>query len=212
MVNATSKNPSECVDFRAVFEASSSAYLLVAADPPRFTILAANPAYLAATMTEVEGPHSIIGRGVFEVFYDNPDDPDASGEEKVRSSFETVIRTKAADAMAVVKYDVPLPAEKGGGFDERYWSPVNTPVFDDSGRVAQILNRADDVTAATKLAMRHEALVTLCAWTKAVKYEGKWLSFEEYMLQRFGLTTSHAISPAALERLMADVEPELHPG
>jgi len=30
------------------------------------------------------------------------------------------------DAMAIQKYDIRKPEEKGGAFEERYWSPINT--------------------------------------------------------------------------------------
>jgi PAS domain S-box-containing protein len=48
--------------------------------------------------------------------------------------------------MAVQKYDIRRPESEGGGFEERYWSPVNTPVFGDDGCVRHILHRVQDVT------------------------------------------------------------------
>lgn len=39
--------------------------------------------------------------------------------------------------------------------------------------------------------------VTLCAWTRTVRYEGEWISVEAYLERRFGLLTSHGISPEA---------------
>lgn len=49
-----------------------------------------------------------------------------------------------------------------------------------------------------------EQFVTLCAWSKTVRYEGEWLTFENYLLRRFGLMTTHGISPEALEKLEAE--------
>lgn len=43
--------------------------------------------------------------------------------------------------------------------------------------------------------------VTLCAWTRTVRYEGEWISVEAYLERRFGLLTSHGISPEAEELL-----------
>lgn len=40
-------------------------------------------------------------------------------------------------------------------------------------------------------------LVTLCAWTRTVRYEGDWISVEAYLERRYGVLTSHGISPAA---------------
>lgn len=48
--------------------------------------------------------------------------------------------------------------------------------------------------------------VTLCAWTRTVRYEGDWISVEAYLEQRYGVVTSHGISPAAEELLVAEAE------
>ncbi|MDQ6716960.1 MAG: CHASE3 domain-containing protein [Gemmatimonadota bacterium] len=53
---------------------------------------------------------------------------------------------------------------------------------------------------------RYQNLVTLCAWSKAVNYEGEWLSFEEYLERRFGLSATHGISPSALESLERSID------
>lgn len=42
-------------------------------------------------------------------------------------------------------------------------------------------------------------LVTLCAWSNTVKHEGEWMTFARYLDRRFGLVTTHGISPSALE-------------
>lgn len=51
-------------------------------------------------------------------------------------------------------------------------------------------------------------LVTLCAWTRTVRYEGEWISVEAYLERRYGVRTSHTISPEA-ERLV-EARLELH--
>ena len=48
--------------------------------------------------------------------------------------------------MAVQKYDIRRPESEGGGFEERYWSPLNTPVLDDKGGIACIIHSVKDVT------------------------------------------------------------------
>lgn len=40
-------------------------------------------------------------------------------------------------------------------------------------------------------------LVTICAWSRTVEYEGEWLSFEEYLRRRFEVNVTHGISPDA---------------
>ena len=128
-------------DYRSLFEAAPALYLVLT---PTLHIAAASDAYLQATKTTRDG---IVGRHLFEVFPDNPDDPAATGVGNLRSSLERVVADGVPDAMAVQKYDIPLP---GGGFEERFWSPVNTPVVVD-GAVTHIIHRVEDVTDFIRL-------------------------------------------------------------
>jgi PAS domain-containing protein len=59
------------LDFAALFDATPSPYLVLAAD---FSIVSVNQAYLRATRTVQE---QIVGRDLFDVFPDNPGDPAA---------------------------------------------------------------------------------------------------------------------------------------
>lgn len=52
---------------------------------------------------------------------------------------------------------------------------------------------------------RIQGLVRVCAWSRTVEYEGRWLSFEEYLKERFHLDTSHGISPAEAEKAFGAV-------
>lgn len=130
-------------DFR-VLEAAPGAYLVL---DPNLTIVAVTNAYLAATMTVRE---KIMGRGLFEVFPDNPDDPAATGMRNLMTSLETVLATRAPHTMPVQKYDIRRPESEGGVFEERYWKPVNTPVLIDE-RVAFIIHAVEDVTDRARL-------------------------------------------------------------
>jgi signal transduction histidine kinase len=130
------------LDFKLLFESAPGLYLIMRPDPD-FTILGASDAYLRATLTTRE---KIVGRGVFEVFPDNPDDPGATGTSNLRTSLERVLANKTSDSMGVVKYDIRRPESDGGGFEERFWSPVNSPVLSPSGDILYIFNRVEDVT------------------------------------------------------------------
>ena len=78
-------------------------------------------------------------------FPDNPEDPDATGAANPRASLTRVVATGERDAMAVQKYDIRRPEEEGGAFEERYWSPDNSPVID-GDKVKYIIHRVEDVT------------------------------------------------------------------
>jgi signal transduction histidine kinase len=149
---AKSRRPRSPPDFDAVFAASPGPNLLLAPDAPTFTIVAANDAYLQATLTKRDGPGGILGRGLFEVFPDNPDDSAATSERNLRASLGEVLRTHHQHAMAVQKYDIPRPQAAGGGFEERYWTPVNTPVLSRVGDVEHIIHHVEDVTEVERLA------------------------------------------------------------
>ncbi len=135
--------PSPYPDYRALFEAAPGLYLVL---DPSFIIVAASDAYLRATMTSRDG---IIGRGIFDVFPDNPADPAATGARNLRASLQRVLRSGQPEAMAVQRYDIPRP--EGGGFVERRWSPLNLPVLGADGKVAYIIHRVDDVTDFLRL-------------------------------------------------------------
>jgi signal transduction histidine kinase len=136
------------VDFRSLFEAAPGLYLVL---DPDLRIVAVSDAYLGATMTRRE---QIMGRGIFDVFPDNPDDPEATGVSNLSASLGRVRQEKVADTMAVQKYDIQRPEAEGGGFEERYWSPKNTPVLDEAGELGYIIHRVEDVTEFVRLTER----------------------------------------------------------
>jgi PAS domain S-box-containing protein len=128
------------IDFRRVFESTPVPYLLLR---PDLTIVGVNDAYLKATLTRRD---AILGRPLFDVFPGNPEAPETHGVAAVRASMQRVLDTGAPETLPVLEYDIPRPAEAGGGFERRYWSPVNSPVLDDDGKVILIISRVEDVT------------------------------------------------------------------
>ncbi len=131
------------VNFNALFETSPNSYLVLASNDPVLTIIAVNDAYLRATKTRRE---DILGRAVFEVFPENPDDPSAESVRNLHDSFRRALDSRAPHRMDILKYDIPRPASEGGGFEERYWRPLNTPVLGPDGEVTALIHYAEDVT------------------------------------------------------------------
>jgi signal transduction histidine kinase len=132
--------PSPALDYQLLFEESPDVLLVLLPDSPRFTAVAATKARLQSTHSILE---QTVGRGLFELFPDNPDDGAADGTRNLRASLERVLATRVADTMAVQKYDIPLP---DGGFEAKYWSPCNLPVLGPDGEILYIMHRAVDVT------------------------------------------------------------------
>ncbi len=129
-------------DFCKLFEALPGLYLILDID---LTIVAVNRAYAQATLID---PEAVLGRALFDVFPDNPQDTQADGVRNLQSSLSRVLLTRRADTMAVQKYDIRKP---DGEFEERYWSPINTPVLGNDGTVRWIIHRVEDVTDLMRL-------------------------------------------------------------
>jgi len=127
------------LDFEAIFSATASAYLIL---DPDLAIVGVNDAYLRSTGRSRD---SVIGRHVFDAFPGNPDDPEADGVGKLHRSFRQVLRSGAADRIDFLKYDIPCGDD--GRFEVRYWSPINTPVFDGAGKLTHIIHQAEDITS-----------------------------------------------------------------
>ncbi|MBI1852196.1 MAG: response regulator [Planctomycetes bacterium] len=156
-------------DFRILFESAPGLYLVLT---PDLTIVAVSDAYLRATMTRRD---EILGKGLFEVFPDNPDDPTASGVRNLRASLDRVFADRTPHAMAVQKYDIRRPDDEGGTFEERFWSPMNWPVLDSRGEVAYVIHRVEDVTEFVRLkrAGSENEQQTAELRTKAAQAEGE---------------------------------------
>jgi PAS domain S-box-containing protein len=169
-------------DFRTLFESAPALYLVVA---PDLTIVAASDAYLRATKTKRE---EILGRGLFDVFPDNPKDPTASGVARTRASMDRVRETRAPDTMPVQRHDIQRPEAEGGGFEKRFWSPVNTPVLDSSGDIVWIIHRVEDVTGSMRvehqLKGERQSLAELRMMVESVR------DYAILMLDKDGLITS----------------------
>jgi PAS domain S-box-containing protein len=124
-------------EINSIFESLPGLYLVLT---PDLTIVSASDAYLDATMTTRSG---IIGRKMFDVFPQNPQEKTQSGVANLRASFGRVLRNAVPDTMAIQKYDIRRP---DGAFEEHYWSPINSPVFGADGRIKYIVHRVQEVT------------------------------------------------------------------
>ena len=112
----------------------------------KLEIVEASDVYLKATLVDRK---SVIGKYIFEVFPDNPDDDQATGVNNLRHSLLNVLQNKVPDTMAVQKYDVR--SAQDNSFKVRYWSPINVPLLDENNNVKYIIHRAEDVTEFIKL-------------------------------------------------------------
>jgi two-component sensor histidine kinase len=115
--------------------------LVLAADAPRFTMVAVNDAHATAFRTR---PELLTGLGLFEVFADPPTPEAAPFLETVRASFQRVLASRGPDEMPVQRYGVDSGS---GGSEERFWTATHTPLFSPDGEITHILSTVRDVTA-----------------------------------------------------------------
>lgn len=125
--------------FQPEFDNSRHPYMLL--DPgPGLHIVDVNDAYAEATFI-TRG--DVVGKSLFEVFPDNPDEVLADGVSNLYSSLRTVAQTGQPHAMAIQRYDIRNPV---GEFVERHWQPINTPIHDKDGHLIFLLHHMEDVT------------------------------------------------------------------
>jgi signal transduction histidine kinase/CheY-like chemotaxis protein len=136
------------LDYRLLFESVPGLYMVL---KPDLHIATVSNEYAHATKIDRE---QVVGRHLFEVFPDNPDDETASGVSNLRASLQRVLDANEPDWMPLQKYDIRRPESEGGGFEERYWSCLNSPVLDEHGKLRLIAHRAEDVTEFVHLRQR----------------------------------------------------------
>ncbi len=131
---------SDIIDFKSLFELSPNPYMLLDRE---LRYVAANQAYLQVTSSRAE---DLLGRNIFEAFPHDPDEPDNSSARQLRESFQRVLSGRKPDMLALIRYRVPRQTAAGVVTEERYWSATHTPILDDAGEVAFILQHTTDVT------------------------------------------------------------------
>ncbi len=127
------------IDYAAVFQALPG---MVALLTPELVYVDANEEFLRLTGRKRQ---DLVGRHLFDVFPDNPNDPTATGMRNLEASLRRVLATGERDTMALQRYDVECP-DRPGEWEERYWSPVNAPVLGPDGQVLVLVHRVEEVT------------------------------------------------------------------
>ncbi|MGV9454408.1 PP2C family protein-serine/threonine phosphatase [Streptomyces sp. NPDC003635] len=127
------------IDFTAFLDATPSPYLVLDAD---LVIRYANPACLrAAGRTRDE----LVGKYFFDALPENPGFR-AEAERDLKASLQQLVNTGTPETAVLERYDVPAPGQPGG-FEERWWSVIHTPLCGPDGTVHWIVQQLQDVTA-----------------------------------------------------------------
>jgi serine phosphatase RsbU (regulator of sigma subunit) len=138
------------IDYQAVFRALPG---MVALLTPDLIFADANEDFLRHSGRSRQ---DLIGSYIFDVFPDNPNDPDASGAKNLEASLRRVLEDRERDSMALQRYDVE-PSDRPGQWSVRYWSPVNVPVLDAEGKVVLLIHRVEEVTELLRARRRADS-------------------------------------------------------
>ncbi|MFJ2093247.1 PP2C family protein-serine/threonine phosphatase [Streptomyces sp. NPDC087901] len=127
------------IDYAAVFHALPG---MVALLTPDLLYADANDDFLRLAGRTRE---QLLGRYIFDVFPENPNNRAAAGMRETRASMLRAVATGERDTMALLRYDIE-DAERPGRWVEHFWSPINAPVLDPEGHVVLIVHRVEEVT------------------------------------------------------------------
>lgn len=127
------------IDYAAVFHALPG---MVALLTPDLVYADANEDFLRLAGRPRE---ELLGRYIFDVFPENPNDAAAAGRRETEASMLRVVATGERDTMALLRYDIEDPG-RPGHWVKHFWSPVNAPVLGPDGQVVLIVHRVEEVT------------------------------------------------------------------
>lgn len=129
--------PNTVINFAAILGGMPQPYLVLDTD---LHIVAASDSYLALTTRTRD---DIVGRHILEAFPQNPEEAGTVEQGPLEVSLRHVLATGKPHEMAVIQYDIP---RLGGGFSQKFWTPIHSPVLGEDGRVAFIIQNPMDVT------------------------------------------------------------------
>lgn len=141
-------NQEHSLDFEILFNRMPGSFLVLQPNAPQYTILAISDELLQSTWKRRE---DVVGKGVFEIYPENPDAITATGPSSLRASLQNAAENMVLDHMPEVRYDVPIAS---GGFELRYWSAYSSPIADRDGRLLYILHTTHDITDKVKAERR----------------------------------------------------------
>lgn len=160
-------NSNDYIDF---FKQSPAVSLVM---DTNFKIVTVTDNYLKATMTTRE---TIIDKNIFDIFPDNPQERLPKSTTSLRTSLNRVLKNKMADEMNYIQYDIQKPVSKEGGFEERYWRIINSPILDTNNNITHIIQHIEDVTK------NNELLTSNTKLKKSIKLLAESYEFSEEII------------------------------
>ncbi|PVY44097.1 PAS domain-containing protein [Pontibacter virosus] len=148
-----------------IFRSLTGLYLVLT---PELVIVEATDTLLRHTHLKRD---EIMGQNVFQIFPNNPDNPQVDSESLVLHSLQSALTHKTPYNTEILRYDIPTE----NGFEERYWNATSIPILDESGEVQYLVHEIRDITGkilAERLQQQSQEQLNLisCA-TKAIAWE-----------------------------------------
>ena len=127
--------PQSPIDYTCIFQSLPAVGMILLPDSPHFTIVDVTNELLKFSNKRKE---DIVGKSFFSVFHGGSRDA-----EIFMHSFSKVINTGTPDRIEALRYDLE---NADGVSEEFYWSPVSTPVFNESKELEYILHISENIT------------------------------------------------------------------
>ncbi len=156
------------LNFKDLFQSLGTAYIVMSANDPEFTVIEENQAHADIAMVERK---NVIGKPVLEAFPDTSDEYVKSGKSRLLESFRKVIATGKPDAMPDLSYDLK---DKNGKLKTMFWEVTHYPVFE-NGKVVAICQQTTDITQT--ITARRELTLAQGQLEQALAYSevGTWI-------------------------------------
>lgn len=129
-------------DLRRIFESLPGCYAVMRSD---LTIVLVSDAYVIATRLRRE---DLVGRKIDEVYRDPPNTP-PNGASKVYESLQMVVRQGVSQELQLQANSVaPWLGTKS---PPKSWTVLNSPVFDEDGKLVYVVHQLEDLSAERAL-------------------------------------------------------------
>lgn len=83
---------------------------------------------------------------------------------------------------------------------------LKATLLENARRLAELEERGRDVE------LLRQQIYTVCAWTKRILYEGKWISTDQFLTEHLHLNLTHSISEDALKDVLDDLDRQMGAG
>ncbi len=133
------------LNFQTLFESLPGLYFIYSLD---LTVVGGSDTYFQALRSKRE---EVVGRHVLEIFPTYFGDSSGNELQSLLTSLESVLKNHQPNRMVAQKYHIPRSADCGSGFEERYWTSISFPLFDENREITHIIQQVEDVTESLQM-------------------------------------------------------------